>query len=236
MVSTEKWSTFRESFRRNWKQGEHVTVIGPTGSGKSVLVLEIMKLRRYYVLLLTKGNDSTADRFIAQNELEFISEWPPSGFDDKIALWPKFKGVDSFATQSRVMRDAINGFRRKGRKIAGIYEEGGRAVLIDEVMYFSEELDLDKEMRMLWTQGRSNNISLVAGTQRPRTVPMVMLNQWTHLFCFQTADKYEIDRLASVGGNQSSIIKEHVPQLEPHYFLYVHRLRKDAIISKVERG
>ncbi len=235
MVSTENWYSFTKRFKRQWKQGEHVTIVGPTGSGKSILALELINLRRYYVLLLTKGNDKTADTFINKNELEVIERWPPSGFDDKIALWPRFRGIDSFEIQARVMREAINGYRRKGRKIAGIYEEGGRAVLIDEVMYFDEELHLDTEMRMLWTQGRSNNISLVAGTQRPRTVPMVMLNQWTHLLLFQTSDKYEIQRLSDVGGNISTIIKETVPHLAPHQFLYIHRLHTDAIISKVER-
>jgi Predicted ATPase len=231
----KNWYSFISYFGRSWKQGEHVTIIGPTGSGKSHLALQLIKTRSFYLLLLTKGKDKTLDKFITQNDIEVITKWPPSGFCDKVALWPRFTGVDSFETQQMVFRNAINGYRIGAKKIEGIYAEGGWTVFVDEVMYFREELHLDSELRMLWTQGRSNDISLVAGTQRPRDVPQLMLNQWSHLFVFQTADKYEIERLSAIGGNISSIIKQTVPILSRHEFLYVNRITAEAIRSKVDR-
>jgi len=231
----KEWGNFIPYFKKAWKQGEHVSVIGATGSGKSYLSLQLIKTRSYYLLLLTKGNDRTLDTFINQNELEVIRQWPPSGFSDKVALWPVFKGVDSFNVQSTVMRNAINGYRKGTKKIDGIYVEGGWSVLIDEVMYFQDQLHLQNELMMLWTQGRSNNISLLASTQRPRDVPQLMLNQWSHLFVFQTSDKYEVDRLAAIGGNISSIIKTEVPKLEQHEFLYINRISQYAVRSKVNK-
>ncbi len=228
------WHRFIPWFSRQWQQGEHITIIGPTGSGKSYLALQLIKTRRDYLLLLTKGHDKTLDRFIEKEEIEVIKQWPPSGFSDKVALWPKFTGIDSFQEQHTVFKNAINGYRTKtGKHIKGIYSEGSWSVLVDEVMYFREELHLETELRMLWTQGRSNDISLVAGTQRPRDVPQLMLNQWSHLFVFQTSDRYEIDRLAAIGGNISNIIRENVPKLQRHYFLYVNRITAEAVISKV---
>lgn len=232
-MAFQAWESFLPSFARLWKQGEHVTIIGPTGSGKSHLALQLIKIRQYYLLMLTKGRDKTLDKFVAANDIEVINQWPPTGFNDKVALWPRFSGVDSFETQQRVMRQAINGYRNGAKKIDGLYAEGGWSVLIDEVMYFKEELHLETELRMLWTQGRSNDISLVAGTQRPRDVPQLMLNQWSHLFVFQTADKYEIERLAAIGGNISGIIKQTVPVLNRHEFLYVNRITAQAVRSKV---
>ncbi len=231
------WSSFIQSFSRKWRQGEHITIIGPTGSGKSFLALQVMRARKYYILLLTKGNDSTLDKFVKDEKVTVIQSWPLDGFEDenghlKVALWPRFTGVDSFQHQHNVFSQAINGYKRGARKVPGIYTEGGWSVLIDEVMYFTQELKLEPELRMLWTQGRSNNISLVAGTQRPRDVPMLMLNQYTHLFVFQSTDKYEIERLASIGGNVSNIIKEYVPKLQRHQFLYINRITAEAIISK----
>lgn len=228
-IKTVPWGAFRNWFRDTWQQGEHCTIIGPTGSGKSLLALEIIRLRQNTVLFLTKGRDKTADTFIEANEYATITKWPPNGFDTKIALWPRFRGVYSFDEQRAVFRNAINGTR----KAPGIYEEGGWSVLIDEVMYFKEELHLEQELRMLWTQGRSNDISLVAGTQRPRDVPQLMLNQWSHLFLFQTADRYEIQRLADIGGNISNIIKENAPILDRHQFMYINRLTQQTYKSKV---
>lgn len=225
------WQNFRRYFAKSWKQGEHVSIIGPTGSGKSLLAFEVVRLREYVILFLTKGRDKTADRFIEANDYEVITKWPPSAFNNKVALWPKFQGVDSFVTQHRVFRDAING---KGN-IDGIYAAGGWTLLIDEVMYFTEELKLNNELRMLWTQGRSNDISLVAGTQRPRDVPQLMLNQWSHLFVFQTADRYEVDRLAAIGGNISQIIKQNVPTLNRHEFMYINRVTQEHYRSKVQK-
>lgn len=235
------WYSFISYFNQKWRQGEHVTLIGRTGSGKSVLGLEIIRRRRYYVLLLSKGRDDTLDKFIDEeetkerNNFEVISKWPPSGFSEKVVLWPKFKGVDSFATQQEVFRSAINGYRSKGgQKIDGIYTEGNWAVLIDEVMYFVEELRLEPELRMLWTQGRSNGISLVASAQRPVNVPRLMVNQWTHFFSFKTTDKAELNRLAEIGGDIADTIRQNVPKLGFHQFLYVNGITGEAIVSKVE--
>lgn len=230
------WLQFIQSFTRNWRQGEHVTIIGATGSGKSLLAMELVKRRKFYILFLTKGRDKTLDHFIRENDVEVIEKWPHSGFDDKIALWPRFKDISSFQTQHTVFRQAINGYIKNGRKIDGVYAEGGWTILVDEVMYFIDELSLKDELRMLWTQGRSNDLSLVASSQRPREVPQLMLNQWSHLFVFQTSDKYEIDRLAGIGGNLSAIIKREVPQLKRHHFLYINRQIGNYAISMAERN
>lgn len=227
------WARFLPWFTKQWAAGEHVTIIGPTGSGKSYLALQLIKTRSYYILLLTKGKDKTLDRFIAREDIDIIRRWPPDGFTQKVALWPRFTGAESFQHQHTVFREAINGYVKGGRKIDGIYTEGVWTVLIDEVMYFKEELHLETELRMLWTQGRSNDISLVAGSQRPRDVPQLMLNQWSHLFVFQTSDRYEIQRLSDIGGNISQIIKDTVPRLNRHEFLYLNRVTAEAVRSKV---
>ena len=40
-----------------WKQGEHVTTIGPTGSGKTVLNRELLRRRDFVVVLGVKNRD-----------------------------------------------------------------------------------------------------------------------------------------------------------------------------------
>jgi hypothetical protein len=233
------WETFKETFRRTWKLGEHVSVVGPTGSGKSFLCLELIKTREYAVLFLTKARDETASTFIARNHYEQIAKWPPKDNDKHIALWPRFVNVDSYDTQETVFRNAINGERGKGLtkpEIQGIFSEGVWSILIDEVMYFTEDIHLGKELKMLWGQGRSNHISLIGGTQRPFDVPQMMLNQWTHFFCFHTPDERELRRLGEMGGLGGKMAREEVPKLKEHEFLYLNK-KTPALncISKVRR-
>lgn len=227
---TTDWTSFRRAFQHDWKAGQHVSIIGSTGSGKSYLALRLLLLREYFILFLAKANDATLTSFLASHKIDKIPRWPPDDpFARRYALWPTFRGVDSFASQATVFREAINGNRKA--KVKGVFAEGGWTVYIDEVMYFVDQLRLEKELEMLWTQGRSNNLSLVACSQRPRAIPQLMLDQWSHLFVFGTSDQYELRRLREIGGTAAAIVQREVPKLQRHSFLYVNRAG-DALISR----
>src|ERR1035437_998741 len=46
-----------------WKQGEHVIVIGDTGTGKTYLESKILPIRQHVILLRTKPDDIIFDGF-----------------------------------------------------------------------------------------------------------------------------------------------------------------------------
>jgi hypothetical protein len=223
-----EWNSFLRQFV--WKQGEHVAVIAPTGWGKSTIAFEIIKKRKYVVILGTKPRDKTLSDYIKTNDYEDTQKWPPGDFTNKIALWPRFKTIDSFDTQRSVFKSAINGYG----KIQGLFQQGGWTIVIDEVMYFREELQLDKEMRMLWTQGRSNDLSVVASAQRPRDIPLLMLNQSTHLFLGRFSDVYEIRRISEIGGEAGEQIKQYLPRLKEYEYFYVNTRTGKTAITKAK--
>src|SRR3954452_15677764 len=49
-----------------WRQGEHVTLIGPTGSGKTTLTNAILDKRAYILFFSTKQRDDTQAKLLTQ--------------------------------------------------------------------------------------------------------------------------------------------------------------------------
>src|SRR4051812_34821067 len=53
------WSDAVEAM--DWRQGEHVTLIGPTGAGKTELTTHLLQGKKWVVFLGTKKKDTTQD-------------------------------------------------------------------------------------------------------------------------------------------------------------------------------
>jgi hypothetical protein len=206
------WGDFRR--RMGWRQGEHVTLIGKTRSGKTTLALQLMPLRRFVVVLATKPRDPLLNRLRRQG-YHVTRKWPvPTEVYERVVFWPR---VEAMADQWQQERD-VAGF------LESIYETGGWTVYLDEVRYVTEPsyLGLRTQVQLLWTQGRTLDVSVVAGTQRPAWVPLEAYSQADHLFLWREADDSNLKRVASITGVRSREIRELVPQLPEHQALYVN--------------
>jgi len=53
------WNSFVDWFKLAWEPGDHLTVIAPTGAGKTTLVSGLLNMRRYVLALDPKGGDDT---------------------------------------------------------------------------------------------------------------------------------------------------------------------------------
>ncbi|MGY5107128.1 hypothetical protein, partial [Streptomyces sp. 900105245] len=67
------WESFVPRFR--WRQGEHVALIGPTGSGKTHAAFWLLPMRDYVCILATKPKDESLDRFGKKNGYRKLKEW-----------------------------------------------------------------------------------------------------------------------------------------------------------------
>lgn len=206
------WDDFLQFFE--WSQGEHVALIGPTGSGKTTLALALLPMRKYITVLATKPNDSTLREFGKGNGFEKFETWPEITPDlsPRRIVWPDAKSLYSAANQKKHFKIALE----------KIYQEGGWCVYIDELWFIIHHLRLDLEVRTYLQQSRSNFISLVCATQRPAYVPLEIYDQSTHLFFWRDNDERNLNRLSGISWLSGSYVRALVANLERHEVLYIH--------------
>lgn len=226
-IEAVSFDDFLEAF--DWKQGEHVSFIGPTGVGKTTLSLNLMDRRDFATIVGTKPKDSVLVKFAKDNGYKIIPEFPryrtSDGTMDKLLLWPRFKAFKDLARQ----RQSI------GHGLQTMFMQNNWAINVDEAFYLTNQLRLQKELELLWTQGRSNGISLMAGTQRPAHVPLFIYDQATHVFFWRDNDERNLRRIGGIGALNSNLIRNTVMRLPEHTFLYVNSRTGDMLISKAKK-
>jgi energy-coupling factor transporter ATP-binding protein EcfA2 len=209
------WDEFFRYFRGAWRQGEHVSYIGPTGSGKTTLALSVLPIRQYVLALATKPKDATMDRLHKAERWPITPQWPMTGRHrsaNRVILWPPFKRPEDVHNQQQVMHAAI----------VDAFTAGGWTIFADELFYLCRYLGLQRTLEMVWTQGRSVGITLVGGTQRPAHVPLLAYDQATHLFFWRDNDETNLRRIAGLGGLNSQAIRRTVAALPKHHALYLN--------------
>jgi ABC-type dipeptide/oligopeptide/nickel transport system ATPase component len=151
-------------FPIHWKQGQHLTVIGDTGSGKTFLLSRLVQMRQYVVVLRTKPDDIVFEGFQKFRTAKSMQDV----HNERILLEPDYK------------KQAIEGFTM----LEKAWQHGGWTIVIDEHWY-SERLGLKPYIERLLTQGRSKGISVVTGMQRPVLVSRFTLSQSEHIISFR---------------------------------------------------
>lgn len=210
----------------DWRQGEHITILAPTGQGKTTLEEAILPLRSYVVVLGTKVVDPVLSK-LERGGYARIGEWPPRYNMQRVLLWPKAKGLGADrASQREIFHRAFE----------AIYHEGSWCVVIDEYQYVVEELRLGQDVKTLLHQGRSSGVSIVGGSQRAAWIPVAAYANATHMFLRHTPDANDMRRLAGFGGANSVDVKAELYRLRPFEFLYLNTITGYRCVTRVERS
>lgn len=224
------WADFFARWR--WNQGEHLTIVGPTGTGKSTLMRALLQKRyaaRGAVCVLgSKVADRTLETWQREDGLTRVESWPPKwpghwwdrprddAWSRRVMLWPKVQSTADVRMLAPTFAHALD----------SMFVSRGWCVAIDELWYASAEMGLDHELKSWWSQGRSAGLTLVGATQRPVDIPLLAYNSATHLFLFGDNDKRNLDRVSGLGGLPPREITSIMETLPFHDVLYVNtRLR-----------
>lgn len=208
----------------NWKQNQHVGVVGPTEQGKTNLVYHLLARRKYVTFFAIKTRDATLDAFARHGGYVRLEDWPPRKGrilkrdvrpDEmpKRLLWPDATQLDSEPEQQRVF----------GKALDDIYSVGRWCVVFDDYWYLAHILEFEKQTKKYLANARSNDIAMVVCAQRPSGNRLVELfDQTTHLFFFRDNDEANLRRIGGVGYLASDPIKAFVANLDQYQFLYVN--------------
>lgn len=215
----------------DYKPGEHVTVLGPTGSGKTHLAYGLLEVTAKpslpAVVLVMKPRDETVASWSKRIGLKRSQAWPPlaNPFDSRHngwTVWPRHR-FDPEADDAMLH----NVFRRA---ILDSYRRGNRILFADEAAGVSNELDLDRELKTVWMRGRSMDCGLWAASQRPVEIPLHAYSQAHHLFLAHDPDYRTRQRYAEIGGVDPAIVLRDTESLPRWHWLYIRREGQRRVI------
>lgn len=224
-----RWDQFLAGFK--WKQGEHLTTIGPTGSGKTVLNRMLLRRRDFVVVLGVKQRDPELYGPFQAEGYELVRKFDPEPPRDastqRVLFVPTTEkhGTEGRQAKAKAFRQALN----------DIYDVGFWCCYSDDVQYMADQLRLGPELEELWMLGRSEGVTVVASSQEPVNIPVMAYGMATHLFLFKNADTYRAKRMAELTGVNREIAEHTILNLPEHEFLYISKRTGEMCRSKVIR-
>lgn len=207
--------------------GEHITLIGPTGSGKTTLAYQLLDVstspKHPGVVMVMKPRDPVAAKWNKELDYRRVRRWPPPaahlllsrGNPRGWTLWPKH--TFDLDRDNALLTDQM------GRALQHSYKSGNRIIFADELYSLSNELNLEKPLVALWSRGRSMGTSLMGATQKPTHVPLWAYSQASHLFLHNDPDKRSRERFAEIGGVDTDLVRAVVHGMPKHHWLYIKR-------------
>lgn len=210
--------------RMDWRQGEHITLIGPTGAGKTELMIDLMSRRKWNVFLNTKRIDPTQDR-LQQLGFRVTSDGNinPEASQRWIVKppWNRKAFLDTDKVHASIFTKALT----------EAFWQTGWTVGIDELEFINRDLAVTAPVDKLLRQGRSQNNSMILGTQRPRHVTLHAYEQATHLFIWRQSDATNAGRASELAGVDKVKVITAMSGLGKHDVLYVNTITGEMFIT-----
>lgn len=227
-VEAMPWASFTKWFATAWKPGEHVALIGPTGTGKTTFAVGILPLRKYVLAIDPKAGDSTLKTLRRHGFRR--SDWPPSRKDRKaiddgepvrLIVGPIVQSKEDLPKQRAAFARALD----------GAFNEGGWTVYVDELQLLADRrmMGLAGSIERNLIAARDRGVSMVTSFQRPANVPRSASDQSAWLAVWYTRDIDVVNRLAEMVGRPKAEIRGAVAGLERYALLLFSRNPNEPI-------
>lgn len=201
-----------------------ILIIGPSGSGKSVLLTAITSRWSRGLWIDTKDEVSLPNAHVATNARDAVRAmpgrvvWRPS--------WDELQAGGQGGTM--VVRPDVTDY-----VLRRVWEVGGMGVAAHELLDVADQNRTPIMLGAIVRKGRARGIPSAWATQTPRGIPMVVRREATDVFVF--ALQLAEDRLY-VASFTADAVRDPLPL--PFDYSFWHRGPDGAVrrLSRLERG
>lgn len=225
------WETVWAHLRQNFRQGDHVAVIGPTGAGKSHIALDVAELRGYVLVVACKPKDPLIEDSVKRGywliptdtiEIPYVDGRP---LHSRVMYWPRLsEKTRRKLPQHEVLRaEKMHQRPRVGGALGYVRNNGHWAIVLDEGTWVCRDLGLQRDVDSALFSFRTLDSSVIILGQRPSWMGRYVLSSPTHLFLFNTNDGDDRKALGNVSGVDTKLVAAIVERLDfdRHETLYI---------------
>lgn len=230
------WAEFLQWFAHNWKVGEHVAGIGETGSGKTTFFRNVLQLRSWACVMGTKSRDEDLYPALEAKGFVKVEAWKPDDWEEtreRYVIFAPPLEIPDDATD-RELAEAEDEQAGKFRTaMIQLNKVGGWCVDFDEIATVAIDLGLKRPLNLMYREGRSKSLTIVAGTQRPREVPLNVFQQSKWLIIWQIADYDDRARASQFAGPLQAVVNHTIARLPRYEFVAIHKPSQSIVRSRV---